>query len=133
MIGTWIYIAGLVVFWRYHVGFFLNIEKNNTSYYGSSLSGFDIAWSLFMGTVSTFLWPLSVGGRAVYVLLSKYGGSANRDDVLFRIFPAPGQIETKAQKRKRKEIAARNEINERRKEINQHERDNGMELTKWVS
>lgn len=133
MIALWIYLAGFVWFWRYHVGFIMEEDRGSNSEYGDrtrNLDGGDIFWGLSFGTLITLGWPMTVSGRVVYVLWSKY--VAPGDTSFERLFPGPKPIETAQEKRDRKAREAREQIKARRHEINEHERKNGIELTRWT-
>lgn len=132
MIALWIYIAGYAWFWRYHVGFLMELDRESNSSWGErtrKLDGGDIVFGILMGTLTTIVWPLTVFARAINILWLKY--CAPRDTSFERLFPGLKPIETAQEKRDRKAAEEREQIRVRRLEINNHERDNGLKLTRW--
>jgi len=76
-----IYGVGYLWFWRHHVGFFIHEMA-----YGEP-DGEDIVFGLFMGTLSTFFWPLTVAGVIIRNYWIKWG--ADRVGGLEKFFPDP--------------------------------------------
>ncbi len=121
------YVVGFVWLWRYHVGYIID---NFTSDY-RDLDGVDFGFSLFFGTMACFAWPVTLLGRVVFILWQK--NMAENTGVLEILFPGPGEIETKQEKRQRIARSQQELIEKRQREINEHERANGIELTRWTA
>lgn len=119
----WTYLAGYVWFWRYHVGYVLDDFA-----YGDA-DGFDIAMSMALGTLICAFWPATVAMRGVYVLWVKYG--SDQAKAIEGLFPGPKEIESRWEKKERLEREARVLASTRQREINDKERELGMELTRW--
>lgn len=120
MIG-WIYLAGFILLWRHHMGYALDEVGDD--------DGADFAFALFFGTFACLFWPLTLMGRGIYVVWHKY--MADDTAILSNFFPRPKEIETRAERAERKQREAKLAIQVAREQVNNHERENGIELTVW--
>lgn len=106
MIELWIYLAGYLWFWRYHVGYAIHEVSDYSDVVDISLC------NVFLGTITAMFWPLTVTGRGLYILWTKYD-LGERVGGLERFFPGPKEIET-SHERKRRLLDEREEELERR-------------------
>lgn len=116
----WTYLAGYLWFWRYHVGYLYD-----QVYCPDAV---DLVLCLVGGSLTAIMWPVTAPIRAVYVAGIKYGPE---DFDASTLFPGPKEVETRAERQERKAREAQEQINAARREINQHERENGLEPTRW--
>lgn len=116
-----IYLAGYLWFWRYIIGAIVH------DVVGNEPDGVDYLVGVFIGSIVTLAWPPVVVIRLVYVLAKKYGDVRAFES----FFPAAKEIETKAEREERLMREREEAVWERQRAINAHERENGLELTRW--